>query len=72
MFQLSDKTYEILVKIQRFLPFLGAAYLALAEVWGLSFGNEINKTIAIIASVLAAFIEICIATYNKEKKNGNS
>lgn len=43
---LTNNLYDILSKIQRFLPALGIFYLALAQIWGLPFGDEINMTVA--------------------------
>lgn len=64
---MTDKTYDILSKIQRWLPALGAFYIGLAAVWGLPLGDEINKTIALIATLLAATLEISTAEYRKKK-----
>ena len=68
---ISNKLYDALVKIQRFLPALGAAYLALAKVWGIPLGDEVNQTIAIIATLLGTFIEISITVYEKRKNGPN-
>ena len=63
---LSNNAYDIINKIQRFLPALGAFYLVLVEVWGLPFGNEINKTVVALATLLAVFLEIMTSKWNKE------
>mgnify|MGYP003323370486 CR=1 FL=1 len=65
----NSKVYDVISKVQRFLPALGAAYLALAKVWNLKFGPEINETVAIIATLLACLLEVACSQYNKEKKN---
>lgn len=77
---MSDKLYDILNKIQRWLPALAAFYLGLTAVWPLPYGNEINKTIALVATFLAATLEIFQAKWNKDheitvtclKENGDN
>ncbi len=63
---MSNKAYDIINKIQRFLPALGAFYLVLVEVWGLPFGDAINKTIVALATLLAVFLEVMTAKWNKD------
>ena len=62
---LSNKTYDIINKIERWLYALGTAYLALAGVWGLPYGDEINKTIVIVGTMLASFLEVSTSVYHK-------
>lgn len=65
---LTNNLYDILSKIQRFLPALGVFYLALAQIWGLPFGDEINMTIAAIATLLGTALEISTGIYLKNKE----
>ncbi len=60
---MSNTTYDILSKIQRWLPALGAFYLGLCKVWGFVYGDEINQTVALLATLLAATLEISTARY---------
>ena len=60
---MTNTTYDILSKIQRWLPALGAFYLGLCKVWGFAFGSEVNETIALGAALLAATLEISRARY---------
>lgn len=62
---MSSTLYDILNKIQRWLPALAAFYLGLSAVWPLPYGNEINKTIALVATFLAATLEIFSSEWNK-------
>lgn len=64
---LSNKNYDIINKIERWLYALGTAYLALAGVWGLPYGDEINKTIVIVGTLLASFLEISTSVYHKNQ-----
>ena len=62
---LSNKVYDILSKIQRWLPALGVFYVAIAKIWGFPWGNEINETIMALAALLAATLEVSSAKYYK-------
>ena len=63
---MSDKTYDIINKAQRWLVALGALYLAVAEIWNLPFGNEVNKTIVAIGTFLAIVLETATAKWQKD------
>lgn len=65
---MSNTTYDILSKIQRWLPALGAFYLGLCKVWGFLYGSEVNETIALVATLLAATLEISSARYYKAER----
>ena len=62
---MSNKTYDIINKIQRFLPALGAFYLVLVEVWGLPYGDAVNKTIVALATLLAVFLEVMTSKWKE-------
>lgn len=61
-----NKVYDILNKIQRWLPALGVLYLALCQIWNLPYGQQINNTIVAIATFLAATLEISTGVYHKD------
>lgn len=63
---MSNKVYDILNKIQRWLPALGAFYLGLSAIWPVPYGSEVNKTIALAAALLATTLEIFSARWNKD------
>jgi hypothetical protein len=65
---MSNKVYDILNKIQRWLPALGIFYLAICEIWGFSFGNEVNNTIVAVATLLATTLEISSGNYHKAQR----
>ena len=65
---MNDKTYDFLNKIQRWLPAAGIFYLALCEIWGFSFGNEVNNTIVAAAALLATTLEISSNNYLKTQR----
>ena len=63
---ISNKTYDILKFICTILlPALGTLYFALAQIWGLPYGEEIVGTIAAVTT----FIGVCIgiSSYNYYK-----
>lgn len=64
--KLENKLYDILNKIQRWLPALGVLYLALCTIWNLPYGQQINNTIIAIATFLAATLEISTGVYHKD------
>lgn len=64
---MNDKIYDVLNKIQRWLPALGIFYLAICNIWDLPFGNEINQTVVAIATLIAATLEIATGVYLKSK-----
>lgn len=62
--RLSDKTYDILKMVQRWIPLIATLYVALAGIWKLPLSDEISKTLMAIAAFLAGILEIATATYN--------
>lgn len=66
---MSNKVYDILSKIQRWLPSLGVFYLTIATIWDLPYGDKINKTIIAVATLLAGLLEVSTAHYKKSKAN---
>ena len=64
----TNKVYDILSKIQRWLPALGVFWLAITKIWNLPFGGEINDTIVALATLLAATLEISSSRYFKAEK----
>ena len=65
---MKDTVYDILSKVQRWLPSLGLFYVAIAKIWGLPWGSEINETIVAVATLLAATLEVSSARYYKEER----
>ena len=61
----TNQVYDILSKIQRWLPALGVFYVAIAKIWGFPWGNEVNETIMAVAALLAATLEVSSAKYYK-------
>ena len=61
---MSNSVYDILNKIQRWLPAIGIFYLALCQIWNFPYGDEVNKTIIALAAFLAATLEISTGRYH--------
>lgn len=64
--KLSNQAYDILSKIQRWLPAIGIFYLALCQIWHFPYGDEVNKTILALAAFLAATLEISTGRYHAD------
>lgn len=64
---MSNKVYDILNKVQRWLPALAAFVVGICKVWNLPLGVEINETILLLATLLAATLEVSTYQYNKSK-----
>ena len=60
---MSNEIYDIVNKIERWLPALGAAYVGLAAIWGWPLSDQINQTIAVICTLIAATLEVSTARY---------
>lgn len=68
---MSNKVYDVLSKVQRWLPALGVFYLGLCKIWGFPFGDEVNQTIVLIATLLGTTLEIATAQYLKSIKKAS-
>ena len=65
--KLNDRIYDILKWIaQILLPALGTLYFALAQIWGLPYGEQIVGTITAIDAFLGALLGISSIYYRKE------
>ena len=62
---MSNKVYDVINKVQRWLPALGVFYIGLSKVWGLPLGDEINQTVVLVATLLATTLEIATSQYKK-------
>lgn len=63
---LSNKAYDVLNKIQRWLPALAAFYVGLSQIWaGIPYGDKVSETIMLVATLMAATLEV--ANYQYEK-----
>ena len=65
---MTNQVYDILSKVQRWLPSLGLFYVAISKIWGLPWGSEINETIVAVATLLAATLEVSSSRYYKEER----
>lgn len=67
---LNDKLYEVLKWIALIvIPALGEAYVRLANVWNLPYGQQINETALVVTFLLGALIGISTVQYNKQVTN---
>lgn len=63
---MSNTTYDIINKIQRWLVAIGVAYLGISAIWGLPYGDEINQTIVVISTLLATILEVSTSKWQKD------
>ena len=63
---MTDKTYDIINKVQRWLVALGVFYLAIAEIWHLPYANAINNTIVAVGTLLATVLEVATTKWQKD------
>lgn len=67
MLKMSNKTYDILKFIaQILLPALGTLYFALANIWGLPYGEQIVGTITAVDAFLGACLGISTKQYKED------
>ena len=65
---LSNKVYNILKWIALIaLPAVGTLYFALANVWGLPYGEQVVGTVTAIDTFLGALLGISTAAYKADK-----
>lgn len=67
---MSDKMYDVLKWIaQILLPAAGALYFALANIWGLPYGEQIVGTITAIDAFLGVILGISSKSYYNDLSN---
>lgn len=66
LFSLSNTTYDRLKwACLIFIPAVSVAYAALANTWGLPFGDKIPATLSIIEVFLGSLLGVSTAEYRK-------
>lgn len=66
--KMSNKTYDILKWIALyFLPAVGTLYFAIANIWGLPYGEEVVGTITAADTFLGVILGISTSQYNKNR-----
>ncbi len=67
---MNNKTYDVLKWVaQILLPAVATLYFAIAQIWGLPYGEEIVGTITAIDAFLGALLGISTYQYNKDRNN---
>ena len=67
---MTNKTYDRWKFIaQILLPAVATLYFALAQIWGLPYGEQIVGTITAVDAFLGALLGISSAKYNSEVKD---
>lgn len=66
---MSNKVYDVLKYIaQIVLPALATLYFALAQIWGLPYGEQIVGTITAVDAFLGAILRISTIQYENKKE----
>ncbi len=68
MIRLDNKWYDILHSVSRWLYAFGLFYIALGEIWGVPYADQVNKTIVAVGSLIAAILEKSTVNYLKDKE----
>lgn len=73
MWQISNKTYDILKALATIiLPAISTLYLALSQIWGLGFGEQVDATITavicFINTILGLFLKKSSDEYAKNSE----
>jgi hypothetical protein len=68
--KMTDRMYDVLKWVaQILLPAVATLYFAIAQIWGLPYGEEIVGTITAIDAFLGALLGISTYQYNKGRNN---
>lgn len=69
---INNKVYDILKYVaQIVLPAVATLYFALAQIWGLPYGEEIVGTLTAIDAFLGALLGISTAQYKKKGRSAS-
>ena len=67
---MSNKVYDVLKYIaQIVLPALATLYFALAQIWGLPYGEQIVGTITAVDAFLGAILRISTIQYENKQED---
>lgn len=67
---INNKVYDILKYVaQIVLPAVATLYFALAQIWGLPYGEQIIGTLTAIDAFLGALLGISTAQYKKKGRS---
>lgn len=68
--KISNDVYDALKYVAQYvLPALGTLYFAIAQIWGLPYGEQIVGTITAVDAFLGVLLGISTYTYNNGEKS---
>jgi hypothetical protein len=68
--KLSNETYDILKWIAMYLlPASGTLYFAVANIWGLPYGEQVVGTITALDTFLGVLLGLSSSSYYKDAEN---
>ena len=68
---MSNKLYDILNKLQRWMMAFATLYVTLAGIWGLPFGDQVHDTFGALTVFLAAILEVSTVVYKSKQATEN-
>ena len=70
---MSNKVYDVLKYIaQIVLPAVATLYFAIAQIWGLPYGEQIVGTITAVDAFLGAILRISTIQYEKLEEDSDN
>ncbi len=69
IFSISNSAYDVIKKIVAILPLFTALYVALANIWGWGFGEQIDATITAIIAFLNGLLGVFMLASSKVYRN---
>lgn len=65
-----NKVYDVLKWVALIaLPAMATLYLALSQIWGFLYGNEVTQTITAVDTCLGVLLGVSTVSYNKTDKS---
>lgn len=64
---MSNQTYDILKTIQKIFVLLATFYSTIANIWGLPYGKEMEKTFLALATFLLGILEMSSVAYKQKQ-----
>lgn len=72
MFNIKNKTYDVIKKIVAILPLLTALYAALAQIWGWGLGSEVDATVTAVISFFNGLLGIFMLASSNSYHKGDA
>lgn len=72
MWNISNRAYDVLKAVATIiLPAVSALYLALSQIWGFGFGEQVDATITAVVCFLNAILGLFLKKSSSEYHKGD-